>query len=199
MNIQHDLFVGAIGVFGAILGSISGALISAFIAHLSTLRKERIRVLIEIEEYLDDLWRVSNSLYHLKERLMACSDDAEKKRIESAYNSKLDKFFSIWDLRKRIIELNLYFNDSECSYTFHKIEGLYEKSKNKVEAMSSFPIIDNDKLLKGLWDMEDEIYNLRNNLSKSLRKSLFLKYMIFPTFSKCCANIKSFLIKPKEK
>lgn len=198
MDIQHDLFLGAIGVFGAILGAISGALISAFIAHVSTLRRERIRVLIEIEEYLDELWDLSNSLFHIKERLLACSDDSEEKMLESAYNSQLDKFFSIWDLRKRIIELNIYFNDPECSYTFRKIERLYEKSKNKVDAMSPFPVIDNDKLLKGLLDMEDEICDLRDNLSTKLRRHLSLQYIIFPTFSKWGTNLKTLPIKYKK-
>ena len=62
---DRDLIVGAIGVFGAILGALVGVLVSALIVHASTLRKERTRVLIEIEEYLDELWDVSNTLYHL--------------------------------------------------------------------------------------------------------------------------------------
>ena len=199
MEINRDLIVGAIGIFGAILGSISGALVSALIIHASTLRKERTRVLIEIEEYLDELWDVSNTLYHLKESQMACSDDAEEKVIESTYNRQLDRFFSIWDLRKRIIELNVYFNDPECSYIFRKIERLYEKSKNKVESLSPFPIIDNDKLLKGLLDMEDEIYDLRDNLSKKLRLNLSLQYILFPTFSKWGTGFKRLLMKSSGK
>jgi hypothetical protein len=198
MNIQHDLFIGTIGVFGAILGSISGALIGAYIAHISTLRKERIRVLIELEEYLDELRDVSNSLYYIKERLLSCSDDSKKQLIQSAYNNQIDKFFSIWDLRKRILELNIFFDDPECSYTFRKIERLYEKSKNKIDVMSPIPIIDNDKLLEKLMNMEDEIDVLRGNLSTKLRRSLSLQYIIFPTFSKWGTNIKTLLFKYKQ-
>jgi hypothetical protein len=190
MNIQHDLFVGIIGVFGAILGSISGALIGAFIAHISALRKERIRVFMEVEEYLDELRDVSNSLYCIKERLLACSDESEKKMIESAYNSQIDKFFSIWDLRKRILELNIFFDDPECTYIFRKIERLFEKSKTKIDVMSPIPIIDNDKLLERLMNMDDEIFVLRDNLSTKLRRNLSLQYIIFPTFSKWGTNLK---------
>ncbi len=199
MEMDRDLIVGAIGVFGAILGSISGALVSALIAHAFILRKERTRVLIEIEEYLDELWDVSNTLYHLKERKISFPDDIEEKEIELAYEHQLDRFFSIWDLRKRIVELNVYFNDLECSYIFRKIERLYERSKNKVEALSPFPIIDNNKLLKGLLDMEDEIYDLRKNLSKKLRLQLSLQYILFPTFSKWGNSLKRCLVKPSRK
>jgi len=196
---DRDLIVGAIGVFGAILGALVGVLVSALIVHASTLRKERTRVLIEIEEYLDELWDVSNTLYHLKQSNISCSDEAEEKEVEAAYEHQLDRFFSIWDLRKRIIELNVYFNDPECSYIFRKIERLYEKSKNKVEALSPFPIIDNDKLLKGLLDMEDEIYDLRGNLTKRLRLHLSLQYIFFPTFSKWGNSLKSCLLKSNRK
>ncbi len=195
---DRDLIVGAIGVGGAILGSITGVLASGVIAHVSSLRKERTRVLIEIEEYLDQLWDVSNALYHLKDRELSCTDEAEEKNISSAYNHQLDKFFSIWDLRKRIIELNIYFNDHECSYIFRKIERLYERCKNKTEALSPFPIIDNDKLLEGLINIEEEIYDLRENLSRRLRLHLTFKYILFPTFLKWFFCVKGWLMKPAD-
>ena len=135
----------------------------------------------------------------LKERKISCSDYTEEKEIELAYEHQLDRFFSIWDLRKRIVELNVYFNDLECSYIFRKIERLYERSKNKVGALSPFPIIDNDKLLKGLLDIEDEIYDLRKNLSKKLRLHLSLQYILFPTFSKWANSLKRCLVKPSRK
>lgn len=193
MEIDRDIIVGAIGIFGAILGSVSGALVSAIIIHTSTLRKERTRVLIEIEEYLDELWDLSNTLHKLKQSQIACSDDTEEKAIGSTYNRQIDKFFSIWVLRKRNIELDVYFNDPECSFVFREIESLYEKSRNKVESLSPFPIIDNDKLLKGLLDMAGEIYDLRNNLSKKLRLNLSLQYILFPTFSKWGNGLKALL------
>lgn len=149
--------------------------------------------LIEIEKYLDELWDVSNSLYHIKDRLTACLNDDQDQVFETAYDNQLNKFFSIWDTRKRIIELNVYFNDPECSYIFRKIESLYNESKNKIEAMSPLPIADNDKLLEGLLDIEDEIYGLRDNLSKKLRHSISLGYILFPTFSKWRTSIKDLL------
>ena len=85
MEMDRDLIVGAIGVFGAILGALFGALVSALIVHASTLRKERTRVLIEIEQYLDELWDVSNTLYYLKQSNISCSDEAEEKEVEAAY------------------------------------------------------------------------------------------------------------------
>ena len=77
MEIDRDIIVGAIGIFGAILGSVSGALVSAIIIHTSTLRKERTRVLIEIEEYLD-LLKLSESFA----KPMDPTDEIRKMRMK---------------------------------------------------------------------------------------------------------------------
>ncbi|PLX49978.1 MAG: hypothetical protein C0613_05720 [Desulfobulbaceae bacterium] len=112
-----------------------------------------------------------------------------------AYGIQLEKFFSIWDQRRRPIEINVYFNDVECLWLFRKIEILYEKSKNKVEAMSSSPIISNDRLLGGILDLEEEISDLRDKLSRRLRLHLTFKYIFFPTFAKWLHVTKEWLMK----
>ncbi len=179
-----DLTVGIIGVGGAILGSITGALMSAFITHVAHTRKERTRVMIEVEEYLDDLWNILNNLYHLKDSTLSCSDEAEENKISLAYYQHMDEFLSIWNLRKRILELNIYFNDPECSYIFNKIERLYEKSKNKVEALSPFLIVNNEKLLEGLLNIKGDIIDHRDDFSQKLLRQLSWQYIFFPTFAK---------------
>jgi hypothetical protein len=160
-SMDQNLITGIVGAGSAILGALSQAMISSLINNGSSLQKERIRVMIDIEEYLDELWNISNTLYNLKDSEIASSDDTETKKISSSYNRHIDRFYAIWDSRKRIIELNLYFKDEDSLRAYRKIERLYERSKNKIELLSPYPMTNNDKLLGDLLGLEDEIYNLR--------------------------------------
>lgn len=186
------------GIVGA-GGAITGAIVSAIIAHSSSLRKERTRVMIEIEEYLDELWDISNALYHLKNREIACSGTKEEQAISKSLGRCLDRFYSIWDSRKRIIELNVYFKDPNSSHIYREIERLYEKSKNKIESLSLDPIIDNNKLTGDLLDLENEIIVLQNELSSGLRLHLSLLYILTPTLARWCHKVKERLKKPNDK
>jgi len=189
---NQNLITGLVGAGSAILGALSQAMISSVITNGSSLRKERIRVMIDIEDYLDEMWDLSNRLYNLRESEITSSDEVETKEISALFNSHLDRFYSIWDSRKRIIELNLYFKDKNSLLIYRKIERLYEKSKNKIELLSP----SNDKLLKDLIDLEDEIYNLRSELSKRLKLHLSWVYILLPTYMRLGHNLNNWLRKP---
>jgi len=196
---DQTVITGLVGAGSAILGALSQATVSSVITSGSSLRKERIRVIIDIEEYLDEMWTLSNSLYDLKQNEVASfhsSDEAETKRIFALYNTHLDRFYSIWDSRKRIIELDLYFKDKDSFLTYRKIERLYEKTKNKIELLSPCPMTNNDKLLEDLLGFEDEIYGLRLKLSKRLKLYLSWVYILLPTYMRLGHNLKKWLKKP---
>ena len=196
---DQTAITGLVGAGSAILGALSQATVSSVITGGSSLRKERIRVIIDIEEYLDEMWALSNSLYDLRQNEIASfhsSDEAETKRISALYNTHLDRFYSIWDSRKRIIELDLYFKDKDSLVTYRKIERLYERTKNKIELLSPCPMTNNDKLLKDLLDFEDEIYGLRSELSKRLKLYLTWVYILLPTYMRLGHNLKEWLRKP---
>jgi hypothetical protein len=193
---NQNLITGIVGAGSAILGALSQATVSYVINNGSCLRKERIRVMIDIEEYLDELWDLSNTLYNLKDNNIASLDDGETKEISASYNRHIDRFYAIWDSRKRIIELNLYFKDEDSRRAYRKIERLYEKSKNKIELLSPDPMIDNNKLLGDLLGLENEIYNLRLELSKRLMLHLSWRYILLPTYMRLGRNLSKWLNKP---
>ena len=187
------LVTGIIGAGSAIIGALSQAMVSSIINSGIALRNERIRVIIDIEEYLDELWRLSESLCSLRENEISSSDDNERKTISASFNRHLDRFYSIWDSRKRAIELNWYFKDKDIFRTFRKIERLYEKSKNKIEMLSPY----NDKLLSDLLDIDDEIYTLRSDLSEKLQLHLSWLYILLPTYLRLFHKLKNWVKRPR--
>lgn len=193
---QKLITTGIIGAGSAILGALSQAMVSSVISSGTALRNERIRVIIDIEEYLDELWDLSDTLYNLRQSEIASSEEAETKAISAAFNRHLDRFYSIWDSRKRAIELNYYFKDGDAFRTYRKIERLYEKSKNKIERLSSCPMINNDQLLGDLLNLEDEIYNLRADLSTRLKLHLTWLYILLPSYMRLGHKLKKWLKRP---